>query len=463
MFAAQTYTARRDQLRAELRKNGQKGLVVLVGNAEAPRNCAGNTYAMRQDSTFLYFFGLDRHDLGALVDLDANTDTLYGDDYTVDDIIWMGAQPSLVEQATRCGVGHTAALEAMGAAIGQAKKQGRPIHILPPYRNHNKLLLGQWLGDYAKYVSEPLIEAVVALREVKSPEEVAEIEKACHIGYLMHTTAMKMARPGVTEREIAGEIEGIALKLGAGVSFHSIVSQRGETLHNHDHSGVLEQGRLLLVDAGAENVMNYCSDFTRTMPVGGKFTQQQKDIYRIVEAANREAKRITRPGITNQSVNLEVMFLMAEGLKELGLLKGDTHDAVLAGAPALLMPHGLGHQMGLDVHDMEDLGERLVGYNRLVERSTIPGLASLRMGKELLPGHVLTVEPGIYFIPALVEKWAAEGRCAEFVDFDKVRSYYGFGGIRLEDDILITADGNRQLGADRVPITVEEVEAFMQA
>lgn len=457
MFSAQTYTARRDALRQTLRAAGQKGLVLLLGNAEAPRNYAGNTYAMRQDSTFLYLFGLDRHDLAALVDLDADTDTLCGDDYTVDDIIWMGAQPSLTDQSKKCGVAHTAPFAAIGAAL----KTDRQIHILPPYRSYNKTLLTGWLGDYTKCVSEPLIEAVVALREVKSAEEVAEIEKACRIGYLMHTTAMKMARPGVTEREIAGELEGIALKLGNGVSFHSIISQRGETLHNHDHSRTLESGSLLLVDAGAENIEGYASDFTRTMPVGRKFSDKQKEIYRIVEAANREAKRITKPGITNQSVHLDVVFLMTEGLKNLGLVKGNIEDAVMAGAQALFMPHGLGHQMGLDVHDMEDLGEGFVGYNRLVGRSTIPGLASLRMGKELRQGHVLTVEPGVYFIPALVEKWASEGRCKEFIDYDKVRSYFGFGGIRLEDDILITADGNRQLGADRVPITVEEVEAFM--
>ena len=460
MFSAHTYAARRAALRKALREAGQKGIVLLLGNAEAPRNYAANTYPMRQDSTFLYFFGLDRHDLGAVVDLDADTDTLCGDDYTVDDIIWMGNQPKIAEQAALCGVEHTASFDALAKAA-QADRADRPVHILPPYRNHNKILLTEWLGDYKKHVSEPLIEAVVALREIKSAEEVVEIEKACRIGYLMHTQAMKMAHAGVTEREIAGKIEGIALELGAGVSFHSIVSQRGETLHNHDHSGTLEQGRLLLVDAGAETTTGYASDFTRTTPVGGTFSQKQKEVYQIVEAANRLAKQITKPGITNQSVHLDVAFQMAEGLKSIGLIRGNAHDAVLAGAQALFMPHGLGHQMGLDVHDMEDLGERFVGYNRLVERSTIPGIASLRMGKELREGHVLTVEPGLYFIPALVEKWEAEGRCKEFIDFDKVKSYYGFGGVRLEDDILITADGNRQLGADRVPITVDEVEAFM--
>lgn len=465
MFTDKTYAERRAGLREAMRANNETGLVVLLGNAEAPRNYQGNTYAMRQDSTFLYYFGLTRHDMAAAIDLEADTDTLCADDYTVDDIIWMGAQPTVKEQGKLCGVERTAPMSALADMVAAALKQGRKVHILPAYRADNSIKMAALLGvptsQVAGRASEKLIEAVVAQREIKSDEEIEQIEDACHIGYLMHTTAMKMAREGVSEREIAGALEGIALKFGEGVSFHSIISQRGETLHNHDHSGVLKNGSLLLVDAGAENVMNYCSDFTRTIPVGGKFSSRQRDVYNIVLAANQEAKRITKAGITNQSVHLDVAFLMADGLKALGLLKGNMHDAVLAGAPALFMPHGLGHQMGIDVHDMEDMGERFVGYNRLVARSTIPGIASLRMGKELREGHVITVEPGLYFIPALIEQWQAEGRCAEFVDFDKARSYYGFGGIRLEDDILITCDGNRQLGADRVPITADEVEQFM--
>lgn len=465
MFTPQTYSERRSALRSSMRANNQSGIVLLMGNAEAPRNYPGNTYTMRQDSTFLYYFGLDRHDLAAVIDLDADADTLFGDDYTVDDIIWMGAQPTLIEQGAKSGVVLTLAMNQMEACVASALSKGREVHILPPYRADNcqkvASLLGVAVGEVKSRVSVPLIEAVVAQREIKSDEEIAQIEDACHIGYLMHTKAMRMARVGATEREIAGELEGIALKLGSGVSFASIISQRGETLHNHDHSGTLSEGSLLLVDAGAENVMNYCSDFTRTIPVGGKFTSRQRDVYNIVERANREAKRITRSGITNQSVHLDVAFLMAEGLKDLGLIKGNTHDAVMAGAPALFMPHGLGHQMGLDVHDMEDLGEGFVGYNRLITRSTIPGIASLRMGKELRAGHVITVEPGLYFIPALIESWASAGKCTEFVDYDKARSYYGFGGVRLEDDILITDGGNRQLGLQRVPITADEVEEFM--
>lgn len=463
MFKSTTYTERRAGLRQLLKNASQSGIVILMGNAESPRNYAGNTYAMRQDSTFLYYCGLDRHDFALILDLDNGMDTLYGDDYTVDDIIWMGPQPSVADAAALCGIEHSAPMSAMAEAIEKASS--RKVHILPPYRTDNAYKLSQWLStsieNLKNYVSMPLVDAVVAGREIKSAEEITQIEDACAIGYQMHTTAMKMCRQGVTERQIAGALEGISLSLGSGVSFHSIISQRGETLHNHDHSGVLKKGSLLLVDAGAENVNNYCSDSTRTMPVGGKFSPMQRDVYNIVLAANQKAHSLARAGITYQSVHIEAAKVLVEGLKSLGLMKGDVNDAVMAGAVAMYMPHGLGHQMGLDVHDMEDLGERFVGYDKVVERSQIDGISSLRMGKTLKTGHVVTVEPGLYFIPALVEKWAAEKRCAEFIDYNKARSYFGFGGIRLEDDIVITDSGCRQLGDNRIPITIDDVEAFM--
>lgn len=466
MFSAQTYAARREELRAKLRATGARGIVVLLGNAEAPRNYPGNPYAMRQDSTFLYYFGLTRHDLAAILDIDANTETLYGDDYTVDDFIWMGPQPSIVDQGLSVGVVNTNEFKKITADVALAINKGRSVHILPPYRADNMRLMSTLLGinaqEVAVNVSESLIEAVVSQREVKSDEEIAQIEDACSIGYTMHSTAMKMCHAGTSERLIAGCMEGIAHQYGEGVSFHSIVSQNGETLHNHSHDGILTEGRMLLVDAGAENNMNYCSDFTRTIPVNGRFTDRQKDIYRIVYQANQTGHRLARQGVTYQSVHVDVVMQMAEGLKALGLMRGDLRDSVMAGAPALFMPHGLGHQMGLDVHDMEDLGERFVGYNRLVQRSSVAGLSSLRMGKELREGHVITVEPGIYFIPALIEKWESEGRCLEYINYAKVKEYIGFGGIRLEDDILITSTGSRQLGVQQLPIAIEDVEAFVQ-
>lgn len=306
-----------------------------------------------------------------------------------------------------------------------------------------------------------MIKCIVKMREIKTEEEVEEINRACNIGNLMHRTAMEMCRAGVTERQVAGTIEGIALSHGMGVSFHPIVSQNGQTLHNHDHSGVLTDGRLLLVDAGAETTMHYCSDHTRTIPVGGKFSTKQADIYNIVYRAINRAQELVRAGVTYQSVQIEVAVGMVEGLKQLGLMKGDAVEATMSGAIALLMPHGLGHQMGLDVHDMEDLGEKFVGYNHLVTRSEIDGLRSLRMGKKLKAGHVITAEPGLYFIPALIEKWRAEKRATDFICYDKVAEYLDFGGIRLENDLLVTDSGARNLGDEQAPLSVAEVEAFM--
>lgn len=466
MFSAQTYIARREELRAKMRAAGARGVIILLGNAESARNYADNTYAMRQDSTFLYYFGLRRHNLAAVLDIDTNTETIYGDDFTIDDFIWMGPQPTVGEQGLSVGVNNVREFKKLTSDVALAVNKGRSAHILPPYRPENRYLLSRLLGitaeEVAVNVSEVLIEMVVAQREVKSDQEIEQIEDACNIGYKMHSAAMKMCHAGMSERIIAGKMEGLALEYGSGVSFHSIVSQNGETLHNHDHSGTLAEGRMLLVDAGAENVMNYCSDFTRTIPVNGRFTDRQRDIYNIVCKANQAGQRLAKSGVTYQSVQVDVMIGMAQGLKALGLMRGDTTDAVMAGAPALFMPHGLGHQMGLDVHDMEDLGERFVGYNRLVQRSTIAGLSSLRMGKELRAGHVVTVEPGIYFVPALIEKWESEGRCLEYINYAKVKEYIGFGGIRLEDDILITENGSRQLGAERLPIEASDVEAFVQ-
>lgn len=467
MFSAQTYTERRDELRAKLRASGARGIIILLGNAEAARNYDANPYAMRQDSTFLYYFGLCRHDLAAVLDIDANTETLYGDDYTVDDFIWMGPQASIAEQGMSVGVHNAAPFNRLTSDVAVAVNKGRSVHVLPQYRPDNlqrvALLLGISQAEVAVNVSEALIEAIVVQREIKSDEEIAQIEDACNIGYKMHATAMKMCHAGTAERVIAGRIEGIAHEYGEGVSFHSIVSQNGETLHNHDHSGTLTEGRMLLVDAGAENTMNYCSDFTRTIPVNGRFTDRQRDIYNIVAAANATGQRLAKEGVTYQSVHVDVVMQMAEGLKALGLMRGDLRDSVMAGAPALFMPHGLGHQLGLDVHDMESLGERFVGYNRLVQRSTVAGLSSLRMGKELRAGHVITVEPGIYFVPALIDKWESEGRCLEYINYAKVKEYLGFGGIRLEDDILITQTGSRQLGAERLPIAATDVEAFVNS
>lgn len=461
MFDKQVYIDRRNKLR----KTVKNGIVLILGNGESPANYRANTFHFRQDSNFLYYFGLNIPDLVGVLDIEADTDCLYGDDFTIDDIIWMGPQPSVKELGESVGVRSTFSQRELYHTVMNAIKRGRKVHFLPPYRHANMQLLESLLGICAEllphYVSTELIQAVVAQREIKDAHEIENLDHASEIGYMMHTTAMKMCRPGITEREIAGTIEGIALQHGAGVSFHSIVSQNGETLHNHNHGNRLEAGRLLLCDAGAESTMNYCSDFTRTMPVSGKFTDKQREIYNIVLAANNRAIELIRPGITYQQIHLEAAKVIANGLVGLGLMKGSVDDIVVNGATALFFPHGLGHQMGLDVHDMEDLGEKYVGYNAEVERSTQFGLGALRMGKRLVEGTVLTVEPGIYFIPALIAKWETEKINTSFIDFKRAKEYIGFGGIRLEDDVLVKANGNRLLGKKRVPITIDEVEAIV--
>lgn len=441
------------------------GLILLLGNSEAPCNYPSNTYKFRQDSSFLYFFGLNDPDMAAVLDTESGEQILFGNDVDIDDIIWMGPQPLVKEKAESVGVQKSVPMSELAVYIEKARKQGRKIHFLPPYRNHNKIMLNALLdipvSSLKEEASVKLIKSVVDLRIVKDKYELAEIEKACNIGYAMHYTAMKMAKLGMVEQELAGLMEGIAHSQGAMVSFATILSQNGETLHNHSHHQVLTEGRMMVIDAGAETNMNYCSDFTRTIPSSGKFTQQQKEIYQIVAAANNLAISMARPGITYIDVHLAACRLITQGLKNLGIIKGDVDEAVAAGAHALFMPHGLGHNMGLDVHDMEDLGENYVGYDDTIKRSSQFGLASLRMGKMLHAGHVITVEPGIYFIPALIDKWHSEGTNASFINFEQLKDYRKFGGIRLEDDIVITPAGCQLLGAKRLPITVEAVEQEM--
>jgi len=458
MFDSKVYSERRLKLRKKIRS----GLVLILGNNEAPMNYPANTYHFRQDSNFLYFFGLDLPGLVGVIDIEDGKDCIYGNNVDIDDIIWMGPQPTINELAAKAGVLCTHPLKDLASTLQRAINQGRKIHFTPPYRAENIITLERLLGIHPslvqKYASKDLVNAIVSLRSIKEACEIEEIEKACDIGYVMHTTAMKMAKIGETERNIAGAMEGVASSLGLFPSFPIILSQNGETLHNHDHSQILKEGRLLLCDAGAESVSHYASDFTRTIPVGGRFTQRQKDIYNIVLAANNKAIEIAKPGIPYIQVHLEAAKVIAAGLKELGLMKGDVNEAVANGAHALFFPHGLGHMMGIDVHDMEDLGENNVGYDDEIARSDQFGTAYVRLGRRLQEGFVITVEPGIYFIPALVEKWKTEMINTAFINFDKVAEYIGFGGVRLEDDILVTAKGCRLLGSKRIPITVDEVE-----
>ena len=461
MFDSSVYINRRKALREKV----GSGLILILGNNEAPANFPDNTYKFRQDSTFLYFFGHNHPGYAGVIDVESGEDMFFGDDVTMDDIIWMGPQPSVKDLAARVGVSKSAPFARLKEVVGKAISQRRKIHFLPPYRHDNMMLLEDLTGIRAsmtrQHASVELIKAVVALRSVKEACEIEEIDKACNIGYEMHTAAMRLCKPGVSEQYIAGILDGIASSYGNMVSFATILTQNGQTLHNHDHSHILEAGRLMLTDAGAESVTNYCSDHTRTVPVGGKFTPRQLDVYNIVLACHGKALEMARPGVTYKSVHLDVCKVLAQGLKDLGLMKGSVDDAVAAGAHALFLPHGLGHMMGIDVHDMEDLGQIYVGYDDETRPSDQFGLASLRMGRRLQEGFVITDEPGCYFIPALIDKWRAEKTCADFLDFDAIDKYKDFGGIRLEDDLLITANGSRFTGEKHIPITPEEVEKIM--
>lgn len=463
MFSKDVYVSRR----ARLKELVGDGVIVLFGNNESPNNYPSNGYyPFRQDSSFLYYIGADRDGLAAVIDVNSNTETLFGDNIDIEDIVWYGSVDSVADMAAQSGIAHSAPLVQLKKVLDEAYAKGRRIHFLPPYRHDNKIqimdLLGIHPSQQKEAASPDLIKAVVKMRSAKSDLEIAEIEEACAVGYKMHTTAMRLTRPGVTEKFVGGQVDGIAHSYGLQVSFPTIFSQHGEIMHGNPSMAVLEEGRLALCDAGAENMNCYCSDNTRTFPVSGRFTQRQLEIYSIVEECHDLVLKLARPGVKYMDVHFDVCRLMTDRLKELGLMRGDTEEAVRAGAHAMFLPHGLGHMMGMDVHDMEGLGQIYVGF----DEETRPNLEQfgtncLRMGRRLEKGFVVTDEPGIYFIPALIDNWRASGHCAEFLNFDLLEKYKDFGGIRIEDDVLITDDGCRFLGKDRIPYHPADIEAFM--
>ncbi|MCD4679583.1 MAG: aminopeptidase P family protein [Bacteroidales bacterium] len=461
MFDKKVYEERRKQLRSRI----SSGVVLILGNQDAAFNYPANIYHFRQDSSFSYFFGLDHPNLAGIIDIENNNDYIFGNDVDIDDIIWMGPQESIKDQALLVGVENTDPMSKLEEFLKNAISSGRKIHFLPPYRGESLIQMEELLGIHHKqiknYVSVELIKAIVAIRSIKDEYEIAEIEKMVDVAYKMHTTAMKMAMPGVIEREIAGTMEGISLSGGGPVSFPVILSINGQTLHNHFHGNILKEGRMMVADAGAESELLYSSDITRTVPVGGVFNQRQKDIYQIVLDANVKSIEAIKPGITYRSVHLLAARIIASGLKDIGLMKGDVDEAVRQGAHAMFFPHGLGHMMGMDVHDMEGLGENYVGYDEEIKRSDQFGLAFLRLGRKLQSGFVLTDEPGIYFIPALIDQWRKEGKFTEFINYDKVESFKDFGGIRIEDDILVTDTSYRVLGKP-IPKTIAEIEETMR-
>ena len=462
MFAENVYIERRKRLSSQV----GSGVILFLGNEESPMNYPDNQFPFRQDSSFLYFFGLSFPSLAAVIDVDEGKEIVFGDDVTVDDIIWMGPQPALSERCRKIGVDQSAALEKLQGVLKKAAQQNRQIHFLPQYRADNLLKIEQLLGIHPtavqKNVSETLIKAVVAQRSIKSAEEIGEIEAALDVSYEMQTTAMRMAKPGMYEREVAGAMEGIVLGRGCRLSFPTIFSVHGETLHNHYHGNIMKAGDIAVNDSGVETAMGYASDITRTIPVGGKFSQKQREIYSIVLDAQEKAMDAVKPGVEFRDVHRLAGEVLVSGLKELGLVQGDPAEAVQAGVHTLFFQCGLGHMMGLDVHDMEGLGEDYVGYTDTIKRNPEFGWRSLRLGKALEPGFVITVEPGLYFIPELIDRWKAEKKCGEFINYDAVEKYRDFGGVRLEDDVLVTESGNRVLGKP-IPRTIDQVEETSSA
>ena len=465
MFAKETYIQRRERLKVRVRS----GLVLLPGNDESPMNYAANVYPFRQDSTFLYFFGLDQPGLAAVLDLDEGTECLFGDDPSLDDIVWTGPRPLLRDRSRQVGVTRTAPSKELGQVLNKAARQGRTIHTLPQYRAENTLRIAD-VGRASSHdnprragtlalPSPDLIRAVVEQRSIKSPEEIEQIEIALGITARMQTAAVKIAKPGVFEYEVAGAMEGIMASSGVRPSFPPIFSVHGEIMHNPYYDNQLKAGDIVVNDSGAESPLHYASDITRTIPIGGKFSPRQKEVYSIVLNAQERCLAAAAPGVEWRQVHRLAGVALMEGLKELGLVKGDPQEAVAAGAHTLFFPCGVGHMMGLDVHDMEPLGEDYVGYTDTIKRDPEFGWRYLRLAKPVEPGFVITVEPGIYFIPELIDRWKAEGKHSRFIDYARLETYRHFGGVRIEDDILITQDGRRLLGP-HIPKAIDEVEAL---
>lgn len=458
MFQAEVYIQRRKILCEKI----GSGLILFWGNDESPMNYPDNTYHFRQHSSFLYYFGIDFPSLAAVIDVDNQHQIIFGDDYTIDDIVWMGPKPTIAQRAELSGIVETQPMVKLYTILKEAQASRKTIHFLPPYRPENKIKLLRFLNvrpDQINVNASPeLVKAVISQREIKSAEEISEIEKAVDLSVDMHLAALKIARPGMTEAQVAAKVYEVALAQNCNISFPIIATINGQTLHNHSHHNILKEGDLFLLDAGAESQMHYAGDLSSTFPVSKKFTEIQKQIYRVSLKAHEAAVNTIAPGINFREVHFAACRSIATSMKELGLMKGDVDEAVAEGAHALFFPCGTGHMMGLDVHDMEDLGEIRVGYNG-EPKSTQFGLKSLRFAKELRPGHVFTIEPGIYFIPQLIDLWRSEGKFADFLNWTEIEKFLNFGGIRNEEDFVITENGFKKLGKAK-PKTIEEVEAL---
>lgn len=461
LFDKSVYSTRRKKLSAQV----GKGIILLMGNEDSSMNFADNIYPFRQDSTFIYYAGIDIPGLALILDTETGEEMLFGREASIDDIIWTGALPSLQDLAGAVSIAKTSPYAQLGEVIKRAQAAGRRIHILPPYRAENRIKLSEWLqqpiGGLQQYASLELIKAVISQRVIKDEHEIAELEKAVSISADMHLAAIQYTRPGMMEYEIAAKVEQVALAHGGRLSYPTILTINGQILHNHFYGNRVQEGQMVLCDAGAENVMHYAGDLTRTFPVGKQFTTRQREVYQVVLDTLDHAAGLLKPGIQYKEVHTQACIKLVGGLKALGLMKGDPAEAVAAGAHTLFFQCGLGHMMGLDVHDMEDLGEQYVGYTDTLKKSTEFGWKSLRLGRELQAGFVLTVEPGVYVIPELIDRWVAENKLSNFVDYKTVALYRDFGGIRIEDNYLITTDGARKLGKD-LPKTIADIEALKQ-
>ncbi len=462
MFPSDIYIERRTILKKAIKG----GIILILGNRDCPMNYKANPYPFRQDSSFLYYFGIDKQDLAGIIDIDENTETVFGSDPDLDDIIWMGYQESLQEKCYKAGITRYRPWNDLASHIDKAISRNRRIHYLPPYSVDREVQLSHLLGSKYEEIdanaSSELIKKVVEQRSCKDAVEVAEMERTMNkVTRAFYLEAMQQINPGRYEFEIAGLIQGLTLQKKCTMAYPVICSVNGHILHNHYYGNQLQSGDLLLIDAGAESPLHYATDLTRTFPVSGEFTSQQKDIYNLVLQAEDESIKAIKPGIKYLDIHLNAARIICQGLKDLGFMKGNIEDAVQAGAHTLFFPHGLGHMIGLDVHDMEDLGEEFVGYDDEVKRINQFGTGYLRLGKKLKEGFTLTVEPGIYFIPALIERWMSEKHHSNYIHYNKVIEYVGFGGIRIEDNIMVTAEGHKIIG-DSVPKTTMEIENSMK-
>lgn len=459
IFDRQVYIQRRQHLKSKL----TNGLVLLLGNEDSSMNYKDNCYPFRQDSSFLYYIGIDQPGLAAIIDLDENKEILFGENASIDDIIWTGAQPLVQELAESTGIAASDNLAKLASMLAAARKAQQPIHILPPYRPENKIKLAAWLDtsitQLQQFISETLIRAVISQREIKEEREIQEMDKAVSISANMHLAAIQHAKPGMKEYELAAQVEAIALANNGRLSYPTILTINGQTLHNHYHGNTIQEGQMVLVDAGAETSMHYAGDLTRTFPVASQFTSRQRELYNVVLHALDHAVSLLRPGIQYKEVHTQACIKLAEGLTAVGLMKGNAGEAVAAGAHTMFFQCGLGHMIGLDVHDMEDLGEPLVGYDDQLKKSKEFGWKSLRLGKALKAGFTLTVEPGIYIIPELIDRWQAEQKHTSFINYELLNDYRTFGGIRIEDNFVITANGSQKLGKS-LPKSLEEIEAI---